>query len=63
MEEGDNAVFGVMVESFIVEGNQKVVDVNKLTYGQSITDACINLTTSVTLLDELSAAVQAKRST
>ncbi|MFT5296040.1 MAG: 3-deoxy-7-phosphoheptulonate synthase [Colwellia sp.] len=63
MEEGDNAVFGVMVESFIVEGNQKVVDVNKLTYGQSITDACINLATSVTLLDELSAAVQAKRST
>ena len=61
MEEGDNAVFGVMVESFIVEGNQKVVDVNKLTYGQSITDACINLETSVTLLDELSAAVQAKR--
>jgi len=61
MAEGDNAVFGVMVESFIVEGNQKVVDVNQLTYGQSITDACINIETSVTLLDELSAAVQAKR--
>jgi 3-deoxy-7-phosphoheptulonate synthase len=63
MEQGDNAIFGVMVESFLVEGNQKVVDVNKLTYGQSITDACINLDTSVSLLDELSAAVQAKRST
>ncbi|MBA6364816.1 3-deoxy-7-phosphoheptulonate synthase [Colwellia sp. BRX8-4] len=62
MEQGDNAIFGVMVESFLVEGNQKVVDVNKLTYGQSITDACINLDTSVSLLDELSAAVQAKRS-
>ncbi|AOW75568.1 3-deoxy-7-phosphoheptulonate synthase [Colwellia sp. PAMC 20917] len=63
MEQGDKAIFGVMVESFLVEGNQKVVDVNKLTYGQSITDACINLDTSVSLLDELSAAVQAKRST
>jgi 3-deoxy-7-phosphoheptulonate synthase len=61
MEAGDKAVFGVMVESFIVEGNQKVVDVNKLTYGQSITDACINLDTSVNLLDELSAAVKARR--
>jgi 3-deoxy-7-phosphoheptulonate synthase len=63
MEQGDKAIFGVMVESFLVEGNQKVVDVNKLTYGQSITDACINLDTSVSLLDELSAAVQAKRAT
>ena len=62
MEEGDNAVFGVMVESFIVEGNQKIVNVKQLTYGQSITDACINIETSVTLLDELSAAVLAKRS-
>jgi 3-deoxy-7-phosphoheptulonate synthase len=63
IEQGDKAIFGVMVESFLVEGNQKVVDVNKLTYGQSITDACINLDTSVSLLDELSAAVQAKRAT
>ncbi|MFT6900115.1 MAG: 3-deoxy-7-phosphoheptulonate synthase [Colwellia sp.] len=62
IEQGDKAIFGVMVESFIIEGNQKVVDVTKLTYGQSITDACINLDTSVNLLDELSAAVQAKRS-
>lgn len=61
IEQGDNAVFGVMVESFLVEGNQKVVDVNKLTYGQSITDACIDLETSVTILDELAAAVQSKR--
>jgi 3-deoxy-7-phosphoheptulonate synthase len=61
IEQGDDAVFGVMVESFLVEGNQKVVDVNELTYGQSITDACINLETSVTLLDELSQAVKSKR--
>jgi 3-deoxy-7-phosphoheptulonate synthase len=61
IEQGDKAVFGVMVESFLVEGNQKVVDVNQLTYGQSITDACIDLETSVVLLDELSAAVQSKR--
>jgi 3-deoxy-7-phosphoheptulonate synthase len=62
IEQGDNAIFGVMVESFLIEGNQKVIDVNKLTYGQSITDACIDLTTSVSLLDELSEAIKSKRS-
>jgi 3-deoxy-7-phosphoheptulonate synthase len=61
IDQGDTAIFGVMVESFIVEGNQKVVDVNSLTYGQSITDACINLATSEVVLSELANAVQRKR--
>ena len=35
------ALFGVMIESHLVEGNQKVVEGKPLTYGQSITDACL----------------------
>ncbi len=61
IEQGDKTVFGVMIESFLVEGNQKVNDVNELTYGQSITDACIDIDTSLNLLDELAFAVQSKR--
>jgi len=38
---GCNALFGVMIESHLVEGNQKVVEGQPLTYGQSITDACL----------------------
>jgi 3-deoxy-7-phosphoheptulonate synthase len=51
-----------MLESHLVEGNQKIsADLNQLTYGQSITDACINLPTTLGLLDELAAAVRAVR--
>ena len=53
---------GVMLESHLVEGNQKIsADLNQLTYGQSITDACINLPTTLELLDELASAVRAVR--
>ena len=61
IKQGNQSVFGLMIESFIVEGNQAVVEGEPLTYGQSITDACINLTESETLLALLSEAVIAKR--
>ncbi len=38
---GSKALLGVMIESHLVEGNQKVVEGTPLTYGQSITDACL----------------------
>lgn len=38
---GCDSLFGVMIESHLVEGNQKVVEGQPLTYGQSITDACL----------------------
>nr|WP_128637756.1 3-deoxy-7-phosphoheptulonate synthase AroG [Shewanella putrefaciens] len=38
---GNKAIFGVMVESHLVEGRQDLVDGQDLCYGQSITDACI----------------------
>ena len=39
---GDTAIAGIMAESFIEEGNQKVVADTPLEYGKSITDACLH---------------------
>ncbi len=50
-------VFGVMLESFLVPGRQN----EPQTYGQSITDACMGWDTTETVLDELAAAVRARR--
>lgn len=58
---GQKGISGLMVESFLVEGNQKVVAGKPLAYGQSITDACVNLDTSEEILEILSKAVQATR--
>src|SRR3954465_10890795 len=38
---GNEAIVGIMLESFIVEGNQRSDGGGELVYGQSITDACI----------------------
>jgi 3-deoxy-7-phosphoheptulonate synthase len=52
-----------MIESHLVEGNQKGegVDKSTLTYGQSITDACINWGDTETVLRQLAAAVETRR--
>ena len=42
LAEDDSNIMGVMIESNLVEGNQSIGDGTQLTYGQSITDACIN---------------------
>lgn len=54
---GSNGVFGVMIESFLVEGQQNVNPDTELTYGQSITDACVNIEQSIEILEILSEAV------
>ena len=59
---GSNALFGVMIESHLVEGNQKVVAGQELTYGQSITDACLGWDDTENVLETLSNAVAARRS-
>ena len=63
---GSRQVFGVMVESHLKDGAQKFTpgqhDVANLTYGQSITDACIGWDDSVGVLQVLSDAVMARRS-
>jgi 3-deoxy-7-phosphoheptulonate synthase len=53
---------GVMIESHLKAGNQKIpADLSQLTYGQSITDACIDLSATRQLLARLSEAVQQAR--
>jgi 3-deoxy-7-phosphoheptulonate synthase len=58
---GSRSIFGIMVESNLVEGRQDVVDGQALTYGQSITDACINWDDTESVLDDLAAAVRKRR--
>ena len=58
---GNHAIVGVMLESFLVGGRQDVVEGEQLTYGQSITDACMGWDATVDVLDDLAAAVRARR--
>ena len=62
---GSTRVFGVMVESHLQAGAQKFTpgkDVpTALTYGQSITDACLGWDDSVESLEVLSQSVKARR--
>jgi len=53
-DNGENVLAGVMIESNIVEGNQKLGDGTGLVYGKSITDACVNLQTTTSMLDRMS---------
>jgi len=61
MAGGERGIFGVMIESHLVEGRQDVVAGHPLTYGQSITDACLGWDDSAALLEALAAAVRARR--
>jgi 3-deoxy-7-phosphoheptulonate synthase len=58
---GQPAIVGVMLESFIVAGRQDLVPGAELTYGQSITDACLDWETTVEVLDGLASAARARR--
>jgi len=58
---GNRNVIGVMIESNLVAGAQKLVPGKPLVYGQSITDACIDWAETHVLLGELAAAVRARR--
>ena len=58
---GSQAVCGVMLESHLVEGQQKYQPGAATVYGQSITDACIGWETTEEVLDELAAAVRRRR--
>jgi len=60
ISSGNKNIRGVMIESHLIEGNQKISD--SLTYGQSITDACIGWDDTLTCLQNLSDAVSKRRS-
>ncbi|HEY5091350.1 MAG TPA: 3-deoxy-7-phosphoheptulonate synthase, partial [Polyangia bacterium] len=55
------AIAGVMIESHLVAGRQDAVPGRTLTYGQSITDACLGWVDTVPVLRELADAVRARR--
>ena len=58
---GDKSLFGVMIESHLVEGRQDIVNGAAETYGQSVTDACIGWEDSETVLRQLAQAVRDRR--
>ena len=60
---GDHRINGIMIESHLVAGRQDVVDGVAKTYGQSITDACINTDQTSEILESLADAVRKRRQT
>jgi 3-deoxy-7-phosphoheptulonate synthase len=58
---GDTRIVGVMVESHLVAGRQDLIPGKQLTYGQSITDGCIDWESSVQVLEGLAEAVKQRR--
>ncbi|KAK0707667.1 hypothetical protein B0H67DRAFT_602949 [Lasiosphaeris hirsuta] len=63
LRAGETAIIGLMIESNINEGNQKVPAAGPaaLKKGVSITDACIDWESTVTVLEDLAAAVRDRR--
>lgn len=59
--DGNSAVFGVMIESHLIEGRQDLVEGKAPVYGQSITDACIGWDATDKVLRELAACVRKRR--
>ena len=63
LRDGEDAIVGVMIESNVYEGSQKVsaADPARLRKGVSITDACIDWSTTVVVLEQLADAVRTRR--
>ena len=59
--QGEPGIIGLMMESFLADGRQNLVDRAQLVYGQSITDACMGWETTVPVLRELADAVRQRR--
>ena len=59
--KGEQGILGVMMESFLVAGNQKPAPLDRLVYGQSVTDSCIPWNRTEQLLHTLADAVETRR--
>jgi 3-deoxy-7-phosphoheptulonate synthase len=57
----EQGIVGVMLESFLVAGRQDLEDPAKLVFGQSVTDACMDIDTTAGVLETLAAAVRRRR--
>ena len=58
---GERGLTGVMLESFLAEGKQEPGPPDTLTYGQSVTDACLDFGTTARVLQTLAASVRSRR--
>ena len=61
LKAGSRSIIGVMIESNLEAGNQKLGDPATLKHGVSITDACIDFATTEALIDELHGTLAARR--
>ena len=56
---GNRSIVGFMIESNIVAGNQSIpADLSKLTYGQSVTDGCVDWATTESMLRTTASALK-----
>ncbi|GAB3473923.1 3-deoxy-7-phosphoheptulonate synthase [Amycolatopsis cihanbeyliensis] len=60
--EGESGITGVMLESFLAAGRQDLGRADRLSYGQSVTDACVGWGQTVHMISELADAVASRRS-
>ncbi|QII37447.1 3-deoxy-7-phosphoheptulonate synthase [Rouxiella badensis] len=60
IRHGGNGIAGIMAESFIEEGTQKIVNGEPLVYGKSITDPCLSWEDTETLLEMLADATRSR---
>ncbi len=58
---GDARITGIMIESHLQEGRQDILPGTPLKHGVSVTDACISMAQTVPVLQQLAAAVKARR--
>jgi 3-deoxy-7-phosphoheptulonate synthase len=57
IERGSTSICGIMLESFLIAGNQQLNPNKHLVYGQSITDGCLNWKDSLNLLEKIALSV------
>jgi 3-deoxy-7-phosphoheptulonate synthase len=59
---GNDAIAGLMLESFLVEGRQDLDPTRELVHGRSVTDACMGWDTTEQVLEDLHTAALTRRS-
>ncbi|OOE88157.1 3-deoxy-7-phosphoheptulonate synthase [Salinivibrio sharmensis] len=62
IRNGEQAIAGIMAESFLQEGNQAMGSDQSRVYGQSITDPCLGWADTERLLEQLADAVASRQS-
>jgi 3-deoxy-7-phosphoheptulonate synthase len=58
INNGETIIKGIMIESNLVAGAQKISRLENLVYGQSITDDCVDVVETEVMLDSLAATIR-----